>query len=926
MHTFGVGLILPIRLRRARGRVLQREATGRLRRLCDNPGEGGWGRVPIGPGTGVQIHEELGQCYSPSEISFDRELYMTICNITVTFVMNILPTAVFRTHQPTHRSSVLGIPTLRTMAIIFGLASLLSITALIAQPAPAAAAQASQVIVRAHGNAGTEQMALRVNGEEVSRWTVSTDASDYVFNAPEVIEVETVEVLFLNDQGSTRDLVVDYVDVGGIVLQSEDQTTISTGTFVSGQGCVERASISETLHCAGSFTYAVPASTGVVGSPQPTASNLEVRVFGTTGSEQVTVVINGSDVLSEVIDQGWQILRGELPDNTTITDAEVHFVNDDGPRDVRVDYLEVDGERFESESSSTRAIGTWVNDSCSPGGPSDSEWLRCNGSFRYDVNGTAAVVDPVARSAPPRLPETNSTTTTSPSPTAPSTPTAPSRTTPTSTTSVPAPDANANVDVRIFGATGSEQVTVAINDTNVISQVLALGWQNLTHTLPEDTSISSAEVSFVNGSNRRADVRVDYIELNGQLFQSESPSTRAIGTWVGGRCFAGGPSDSEWLRCPGSFDYDVTGTGDVLIPLPATTTSTTIPAATPAPTSTTVPASTTAPVTSTTAPVTTTTAAPAEVDGLVRWLEAPVPGNVAYEGVSLDEWAEISRQRERFNDPNDCQSRIDSLAVVPDAIISAGDTAALDRALDDGARVIVLEGGTYNISNTVWLNAGQTLIGERGEQVIINAAAVNRGVYLGEGSALVNTTVVDARNEGVVLTSRNLVYRTSVGRTGYGPAVNDSGAGVSISGGNNNCVVSVEAFDGYNEDGAGCGPCTLGGNADGFTAKFGAVDNTFIDAHAYRNSDDGFDFWMGGTSYVYFGSAFDGGRIVNRPSGDGNGYKLGRGEATHYLYEAYAYDNIANGFDINGNSLDAVLVSTDARDNGGDDYVGTANE
>ena len=138
--------------------------------------------------------------------------------------------------------------------------------------------------------------------------------------------------------------------------------------------------------------------------------------------------------------------------------------------------------------------------------------------------------------------------------------------------------------------------------------------------------------------------------------------------------------------------------------------------------------------------------------------------------------------------------------------------------------------------------------------------------------------------------------------------------------------MSNEAFDGYNEDGAGCGPCTLGGNADGFTAKFGAVDNTFIDAHAYRNSDDGFDFWMGGTSYVYFGSAFDSGRIVNRPSGDGNGYKLGRGEATHYLYEAYAYDNIANGFDINGNSLDAVLVSTDARDNGGDDYVGTANE
>ena len=65
-----------------------------------------------------------------------------------------------------------------------------------------------------------------------------------------------------------------------------------------------------------------------------------------------------------------------------------------------------------------------------------------------------------------------------------------------------------------------------------------------------------------------------------------------------------------------------------------------------------------------------------------------------------------------------------------------------------------------------------------------------------------------------------------------------------------NCIVSVEAFNGYNEK-KNSGQSKVkspskGGNADGFAVKFGAHDITFIDTHGHHNSDDGYDFWKAG--------------------------------------------------------------------------------
>lgn len=304
--------------------------------------------------------------------------------------------------------------------------------------------------------------------------------------------------------------------------------------------------------------------------------------------------------------------------------------------------------------------------------------------------------------------------------------------------------------------------------------------------------------------------------------------------------------------------------------------------------------------------------------------------SVAYVGVSAARWAEIDAQRSDFGDPNDCRARVGSIANQQATVVPSGDSAALRRALASSSKVIRLEGGTYSISSTILLADGRQLIGASGADVTINAAGVRDAVKLNSGSVLANLAVRNAEDRGIILGNDNLVYQVSIGRTGYGATSNSLGTGLSISGqvsgqGSNNCVVSTEAFEGFNEDGAGCGSCANGGNADGFGATFGAKFNTFIDAFSYRNSDDGFDFWEGGTSFVYFSSASENGKIPGRQGADGNGFKLGQGSSTHYVFESEAINNKRTGFDLNNNSASPVLINTTATSNGTFNYLNLSN-
>ncbi len=72
------------------------------------------------------------------------------------------------------------------------------------------------------------------------------------------------------------------------------------------------------------------------------------------------------------------------------TTIKVLFVNDDhlkgvGDINLRVNKIIVDGKTYETESSTVYSIGTWTPSEGCTNGYKKSEWLYCNGQFRYQI-------------------------------------------------------------------------------------------------------------------------------------------------------------------------------------------------------------------------------------------------------------------------------------------------------------------------------------------------------------------------------------------------------------------------------------------------------------------------------------------------------------------------------------------------------------
>jgi hypothetical protein len=296
------------------------------------------------------------------------------------------------------------------------------------------------------------------------------------------------------------------------------------------------------------------------------------------------------------------------------------------------------------------------------------------------------------------------------------------------------------------------------------------------------------------------------------------------------------------------------------------------------------------------------------------------PSGVAYTGLTAAMWAEIDAQRAIFGDTNNCRARVNAIPTTGTTITPSSGNA-INNALAS-SNTVILRGGTYRISSTIKLGS-KKLIGAPGEEVIIDGSSVDEVVHTGSNGTLANVKIMNAGDVGInFLGHNNLIYQVSVGRTGYDSRSNTGGAAVAVwYGAANNCLVSVEAFDSYNEAGTGSAVTANGGNADGIRNSWSAYNNTFIDVHAYRNSDDGWDFWEGGTVFGYFSTAFDNGKVAGKVNGDGNGIKMGRGSARHCFYKSKAYNNKADGFDLNANTIQPLLVQTSAYGNR-QNYVG----
>lgn len=108
------------------------------------------------------------------------------------------------------------------------------------------------VLVRARGVAGGEHINLRIGGTTVASWNLTTSFQDLVYSGTAAGDIQ---VQFDNDGGS-RDVVVDYIRVNGETRQAED---MSYNTAFYTNGSCGGGGNSELMHCNGAigfgFTY-----------------------------------------------------------------------------------------------------------------------------------------------------------------------------------------------------------------------------------------------------------------------------------------------------------------------------------------------------------------------------------------------------------------------------------------------------------------------------------------------------------------------------------------------------------------------------------------------------------------------------------------------------------------------------------------------
>jgi endo-1,4-beta-D-glucanase Y len=98
--------------------------------------------------------------------------------------------------------------------------------------------------VRARGTTGQEVVNLTVGGTVVATWQLSTSFNNYSVNTT---LAGGINVVFTNNSG-TRDVVVDYADIGGVVHQAEQQTN---NTAAYGNGRCGGGQLTEWMHCNG---------------------------------------------------------------------------------------------------------------------------------------------------------------------------------------------------------------------------------------------------------------------------------------------------------------------------------------------------------------------------------------------------------------------------------------------------------------------------------------------------------------------------------------------------------------------------------------------------------------------------------------------------------------------------------------------------
>lgn len=249
------------------------------------------------------------------------------------------------------------------------------------------------------------------------------------------------------------------------------------------------------INSSGAKPVTIQVTVGASASP---SKLITFSALGTTGTEQVALVVGGKPQNNFTLTKNFQTYSQTVYGSGDVT---VQFLNDDGlasgGRDVRLDYIAVDGVKRETEAIAVNPA-TYKNGTC---GGSYSEWLNCNGAVNFGPLSTSHTIA-----------------------------------------------------IRARGTSGNEHMNLLINGKAVNGGwTLPTTFQTYTATVNGDGDIN---VQYDNDYGNNRDVVVDYIVVDSQSPRQSENMQYNTAYYANGRC--GGGQYSEWMNCNGVIGYGKT--------------------------------------------------------------------------------------------------------------------------------------------------------------------------------------------------------------------------------------------------------------------------------------------------------------------------------------------------------------------------------
>lgn len=382
---------------------------------------------------------------------------------------------------------------------------------------------ATTINVHAAGSTGTETFQLLIDGVAVTNWTATrvyngtTRLFDtFAYTHPTDVAINRIRVAFTNDglaAGADRNLWVDGITVNNAKYESEATSVFSSGTYsTTTGGRLPGFRQTETLHYNGYLEYGAASST------------IQVRAAGATGQEQMQLLVGGQVVAT------YNNVGGNFNSRTFVTftynhtgaiplnQVRVAFTNDGltsggADKNLRVDAIVLDGVTYQTEAPTVFTTGHALAGLGRQIGRFSSEVLYYGGYFQYGAPGSV-------------------------------------------------------IDVRAAGRSGEERVELQVAGqtvatfNNVAGNFTTGQFQTLSYVHPTTVPLSQVRMVFVNdgttGGGVARDLRVDGVELDGVLRQSEAADVFTTGFWTSGIGQVSGLWQSEYLYVGGYLQFGST--------------------------------------------------------------------------------------------------------------------------------------------------------------------------------------------------------------------------------------------------------------------------------------------------------------------------------------------------------------------------------